>query len=237
METQHKKHDHVHKGYEHSHNKHHHNHTHTNEQKTKWVVILTAITMVVEISFGYWTNSMALLADGWHMASHVFALGLSWVAYYIARKYSQTDKYSFNKEKLLALAGFTSAVALLIVALLMAIESVQRLMNPMEIFFKEAILVAIVGLVVNIVSALFLHHDHEHRDHNIHSAYLHVLADGLTSMAAIVALTAGMVWNIYWLDCISGIISSIVITKWAVDLMNGSGKDLIDFRKNRTVER
>ena len=219
----------------HAENNHTHtkNHTHTNEQKTKWGVLLTAATMVVEISFGYWTNSMALLADGWHMASHVLALGLTWVAYYAARKYSQTENHSFNKGKLLALSGYTSAVALLIVAVLMAVESVQRLMNPVDIFFKEAIIVAIVGLIVNALSAVFLHHDHEHRDHNIHSAYLHVLADGLTSITSIIALTIGMFWQIYWLDCLSGIISSVVITKWAIDLMKGSGKDLIDYKKKQ----
>lgn len=221
---------HHHDNHSHHHN-HHHDHSHSNEQKTKWVVLLTAVTMVVEITFGYWTNSMALLADGWHMASHVFALGLTWIAYFVARKYSQTERYSFSKAKLLALSGFTSAVVLQIVAIIMAIEAIARLMNPVEIFFKEAIIVAIIGLIVNGVSALFLHHDHEHHDHNIRSAYLHVLADGLTSITAIIALVAGMYWNIYWLDCLSGIISSVVITKWAYDLMKGSGRDLIEFSK------
>lgn len=218
-----------HKKHAHSHGEHHHHHT--NEEKTKWVVILTAITMVAEISFGYWTNSMALLADGWHMASHVFALGLTWIAYFVARKYSQTETYSFSKEKILALSGYTSAVFLLLVAIIMAIESVGRLINPMEILFKEAIVVAIIGLIVNGVSAVFLHHDHDHGDHNIRSAYLHVLADGLTSLTAIVALIVGMYQNIYWLDSLSGIISSVVITKWAIDLIKGSGKDLINFKR------
>ena len=208
----------------------HHKNTRSNEEKTKWVVILTAITMVVEITFGYMTNSMALLADGWHMASHVLALGLTWIAYYAARKYSDTENYSFSKEKLLALSGFASAVALLLVAVFMAVESVTRLLNPVEILFSQAIAVAVIGLIVNGVSAIFLHHDQEHTDHNIHSAYLHVLADGLTSLTAIIALVVGMLWNIYWLDCLSGIISSIVITKWSVDLIKGSGKDLIEFK-------
>lgn len=230
----HKHSNHHHEAEEHSHS---HDHSHTNEQRTKWVVILTAITMVVEITFGYWTNSMALLADGWHMASHVFALGLTWIAYFVARKYSETENYSFSKTKLLALSGFTSAVVLQIVAIIMAIESFNRLLNPVEILFSQAIIVAVVGLIVNGVSALFLHHGHEHHDHNIRSAYLHVLADGLTSLTAIIALVAGMIWNIYWLDCLSGIISSIVITKWAIDLMKGSGKDLIDFRKHKTENR
>jgi cation diffusion facilitator family transporter len=187
--------------------------------------------MAVEIFFGYWTNSMALLADGYHMASHVFALGLSWAAYIISRKYSKTEKYSFEKSKLLALSGFTSAIVLIVIAVIMAIESIDRFFNPVEIKFGEAIFVAVIGLTVNVLSAVFLHHGHEHHDHNIRSAYLHVLADGLTSLTAIIALTAGMLYNLYSLDSISGIISSVVITKWAYGLIKGSGKDLINFKK------
>jgi len=223
-----------HKHTEHSHHEHHH-HDHSHEERTKWVVILTAITMVVEIFYGYWTGSMALLADGWHMASHVFALGLTWIAYFVARKYSETENYSFSKTKVLALSGFSSSVVLQIVAIIMAVESFHRLLNPVEILFSQAIVVAVIGLVVNGISAVFLHHGHEHHDHNIRSAYLHVLADGLTSLTAIVALVIGMYWKLYWLDCVSGIISSIVITKWAIDLMKGSGKDLIDFKKMEKV--
>lgn len=208
-----------------------HDHSHTHEQRTRWVVYLTAVTMVAEILFGTWTNSMALLADGWHMASHVFALGLTWIAYIVARKYAQSKTFSFSKKKLLALSGFTSAVVLQIVAVLMAIESVDRFMHPLSIKFNEAIYVAVIGLAVNGLSAFFLHHNHENHDHNIRSAYLHVLADGLTSITAIIALLAGKFYNLYSLDSISGIISSLVITKWAVDLMRGSGKDLIDFRR------
>jgi cation diffusion facilitator family transporter len=172
---------------------------------------------------------MALLADGYHMSSHVLALGLSWLAYFLARKYSDTDKYSFQKEKLLALSGFTSAIILQVIAVVMAVESFQRLISPLPIKFTEAIFVAAIGLVVNAVSALFLHHDHAHSDHNIRSAYLHVLADGLTSVTAIIALTAGMYYNLYSLDAISGLISSIVITRWAIQLIKGSGKTLINF--------
>lgn len=215
---------------------HHHNeqeHSRIHEQRTRWVVYLTAVTMGFEIVFGYWTNSMALLADGWHMASHVFALGLTWLAYVAARKFSDTDQYSFNKNKLLSLSGFTSAVALFIIAILMATESIDRFMHPMTIRFNEAIFVAIIGLIVNGLSAVFLHHNHEHHDHNIRSAYLHVLADGLTSITAIIALLAGKYYNLYALDSISGIISSIVITKWAIDLMKGAGKELIDFVKKQ----
>lgn len=219
-------------------NNHNHNHNHesdlslVHEKRTLWVVYLTAATMIIEIIFGYWTNSMALLADGYHMASHVFALGLAWIAYFVSRKYSSKEHYSFSKTKMLALSGFTSAIVLQIIAIIMAVQSFERLMNPLEIKFNEAIIIAIIGLIVNALSAYFLHHDHEHHDHNIRSAYLHVLADGLTSITAIIALTAGMYFKLYSLDSISGIISSVVITKWSFELIKGSGKDLIDFKSN-----
>mgnify|MGYP002403503444 CR=1 FL=1 len=231
----HRDHHHPHT-HEHNHNQNHahshDDHSHEHEIRTRWVVYLTAGTMAVEIFFGYWTGSMALLADGYHMASHVFALGLSWAAYIISRKYSKTEKYSFERSKLLALSGFTSAIVLVVIAVIMAIESTERFFNPVEIKFGEAIFVAVIGLTVNVLSAIFLHHGHEHHDHNIRSAYLHVLADGLTSLTAITALIAGMLYNLYSLDSISGIISSIVITKWAYGLIKGSGKDLINFKKN-----
>jgi len=208
--------------------------SYSNERRTSWVVYLTAGTMVVEIIFGYWTNSMALLADGYHMASHVFALGLAWIAYAVSRKYSRSEQFTFNKNKLLALSGFTSAIMLQIVAVVMAYQSLNRLQHPLTIKFSEAILVATTGLIVNALSAFFLHKDHEHHDHNIRSAYLHVLADGLTSVTAIIALTFGMLYNLFWLDSIGGIISSLVITKWSFDLIRGSGKELIDFVRNKT---
>lgn len=234
--SDHQHHDHHHPHtHEHNHD-HNHGHSHADhsgehEVRTRWVVYLTAGTMAVEIFFGYWTNSMALLADGYHMASHVFALGLSWAAYIIARKYSNSSKFSFSKSKLLALSGYTSAIVLLVIAVLMAVQSVERFFNPVTIKFEEAIFVAVAGLIVNALSAVFLHHGHEHHDHNIRSAYLHVLADGLTSVTAIIALTAGMFYNLYSLDSISGMISSVVITKWSYGLIKDSGKELVDFVK------
>lgn len=220
---------------EHTQNLAHSNHR--AEQKTKWVVILAAFTMVLEISFGHFTNSMALLADGWHMASHVFTLGLCWIAYFVARKYSAGQNHTFSEQKLLALSGFTSAAILPIIAIFMAVESFQRFLNPVEIHFGDAIMVAVIGLIVNIISAFFLHHDHhENHDHNLRSAYIHVLADGLTSLSAIVALIIGFYFKLYWVDCLSGILSSVVIVKWAIDLMKVSGKELVDFKleKNST---
>lgn len=210
-------------------------HSHISERQTRRVVYLTSAMMIVEIGFGYYTNSMALLADGWHMASHVFAIGLTWAAYIFTRKYSESEKFSFSQKKFLAISGFTSAVVLQIIAILMGYESVLRLFNPLPISFGEAIVVAVIGLIVNIVCALFLHDSHEH-DHNIRSAYWHVLADGLTSVTAIIALVGGMFLNLYALDSLSGIISSLVITKWAIDLIKGSGKDLIDYSERAKTE-
>ncbi len=220
--------NHTHHSHEHSHS---HSHAYANERKTRWVVYLTAVTMVLEIAFGYYTNSMALLADGFHMSTHTFALGLSWVAYVISRKYSNHGKFSFNSNKLLALSGYSSAVFLLAIAVYMAVESVSRLLNPLVIKFEEAIFVAFIGLAVNVISAFILSHDEHHSDHNIKAAYLHVIADALTSVTAIIALIGGMIWSIFSLDAISGILSAVVITKWSVDLIRNSGKDLIDFVK------
>lgn len=220
--------------HEHTHNHKHshtHSHTHVNERKTKWVVYLTAVTMVAEIGFGFYTNSMALLADGFHMSTHAFALGLAWLAYVLSRKYSNHKKFSFNGDKLLSLSGYSSALFLLVIAVLMAVESINRLLNPLVIKFGEAIFVASIGLIVNVLSAVILHHEEHHADHNIRAAYLHVLADGLTSLTAIIALLGGMLWKIYSLDAISGILSSIIITKWSIDLIRNSGRALIDFVK------
>lgn len=198
------------------------------ENKTMWVVLLTAITMVVEIIFGLTTKSMALLADGIHMGSHVLAIGLSWVAYIIVRKVSKNDSFKGNSYKILSLSGYSSGLMLLIFAVVIMVEAVQRFYNPVEIVYKEAILVAIIGLAVNIASAFLLHHDHEHSDHNIKAAYLHVLADALTSVSAIIGLTAAMIWEIPFIDTIAALISSLVIIKWSVGLLKDSGKVLLD---------
>lgn len=219
-------------------NHHHHPHDHNSldshqnqhESRTKWVVLLTAITMVAEIGFGYYTNSMALLADGWHMSSHVLAIGLTWFAYWVARRNHDNPRFVAGTGKILALSGYTSALLLQVIAIWMAIESVARFLNPQEIMFGEAIVVAVVGLIVNAVSAVMLHHKREDSDHNIRAAYLHVIADALTSLTAIAALTAGWLWKIYALDAVSGVICSIIITKWAYDLAKNSGKDLLDYK-------
>tara|TARA_R110002050_G_scaffold85090_1_gene181528 strand:+ start:17981 stop:18634 length:654 start_codon:yes stop_codon:yes gene_type:complete len=198
------------------------------ENKTMWVVLLTAITMVVEIVFGLTTKSMALLADGIHMGSHVLAIGLSWVAYVIVRKVSRSEKFKGNSDKILSLSGYSSGLMLLIFAIVILIEAIQRFYNPEDIVYKEAILVAIIGLVVNIASAFLLHHDHKHSDHNIRAAYLHVIADALTSLSAILGLIAAMIWDIPFMDTIAAIISSFVIVKWSIGLLKDSGKVLLD---------
>jgi cation diffusion facilitator family transporter len=205
-----------------------HNHLHQNERKTLWVVILTAVTMVVEIFYGITTNSMALLADGIHMGSHVLAIGLSWLAYVIVRKLSSKESFKGNTNKILSLSGYTSGLLLLVFAFGILVETVDRLLNPVDINFREAIFVAAVGLIVNVVSAMLLHHDHEHSDHNIKAAYLHVIADALTSLTAIIGLSAAMFWNIVWLDSLGAIISSFVIIRWSAGLLKSSGRTLLD---------
>ncbi|MBZ4675952.1 MAG: cation transporter [Anaerophaga sp.] len=205
---------------------------HNYENKTMWVVLLTAVTMVVEIIFGLTTKSMALLADGIHMGSHVLAIGLSWVAYIIVRKVSKSEKFTGNSDKILSLSGYSSGLMLLIFAVVIIVEAIQRFYNPVDIVYKEAILVAIIGLLVNIASAFILHHKHEHSDHNIRAAYLHVIADALTSVSAILGLTAAMIWDIPFIDTIAALISSFVIIKWSIGLLKDSGKVLLDINQN-----
>ena len=193
-----------------------------------WVVLLTAITMVVEIIFGLTTKSMALLADGIHMGSHVLAIGLSWMAYIVVRKVSGSKKFTGDSEKIISLAGYSSGLILLVFSIVIIVEAFKRFYNPVDIAYREAIMVAIIGLVVNIVSALVLHHDREHSDHNIRAAYLHVLAYALTSLSAILGLTAAALWNITYIDTISAVISSLVIIKWSIGLLKDSGEVLLD---------
>ena len=209
-----------------------HEHSHNHEQKTLWVVIITAATMVAEIIFGLSTKSMALLADGIHMGSHVLAIGLSWLAYVIVRRVTNRGTFTGKSEKILSLSGFSSGLMLLIFAVVILVEAIQRLYNPSAIQYSEAIFVAILGLLVNIGCAFLLRHDHNHTDHNIKSAYLHVIADALTSVTAIIGLTAAMIWNIVWLDALGAIISSFVIIKWSIGLLKDSGKVLLDIESS-----
>jgi len=201
------------------------------ERKTRLVVLLAAVTMIVEIFFGLRTNSMALLADGIHMGSHVLAIGLSWIAYVIVRRVSSDKKFTGDSNKILSLSGYTSGLILLIFAVVILFEAVQRFIVPSDIQFREAIVVAVIGLLINIISAFILHHEHEHSDHNIRAAYLHVIADALTSITAIAGLTAALIWNIIWFDALGGMLSSFVIIKWSVSLMKDSGRVLLDTKE------
>ena len=216
----------------HHHHEEHSPHTHqTFEQKTKWVLVIAFCTMILEIVGGSVTKSMALIAEGWHMGTHVFAIGLTFLAYRIVRKYLLSSKYSFSQDKMLSLAGFSNAIVLQIIALTILYESVDRIFHPISIAFNEAIIVACIGLVVNSISARILHHDHQHSDFNIRAAYMHVLSDIFTSITALCALLAAKYFNWYWADSFSGIVGSVVISVWAFTLIKGSGRVLIDWKK------
>ena len=204
------------------------------EQRTKYVLILTAATMVVEIIAGSVFGSMALLADGWHMGTHVAAFMIAIFAYRYARKHANNPAYTFGTGKVNVLGGFASAIALAIVALVMLVESLQRIVNPQTIHFNEAIIVACIGLFVNVVSAFLLkdnhsdtHHHHKH-DHNLKAAYFHVLADAITSVLAIVALVLGKLLGWNWLDPIMGIVGAIIITRWSYGLLKQTSPILLD---------
>jgi cation diffusion facilitator family transporter len=210
------------------------------ERRTRWVVGLTLATMTVEIAAGLAYGSMALLADGWHMGTHAAALGVAAFAYFYARRHSADPRYSFGTGKVGALGGFASAMGLAVVALLIFGESAGRLASPVAIRFDQAIGVACLGLAVNVACALLLredpHHHHEtgpaehthHHDHNLRGAYLHVLADALTSLLAIAALSAGKLLGWTWMDPIMGMVGSIVIARWSYGLLRDTSRVLLD---------
>lgn len=242
------------------------------EQRTRWVVYLTLSAMVVELAAGWLTGSMALLADGWHMGSHAAALGLSVFAYRFARRHARNTRFSFGTGKVSPLAGYTSALLLGVGALWLLLESADRLMNPVQIHYGEAIAVALLGLAVNLLSAWLLggahdhhghhHHGHQghgylqppahphehadhharatgghdHRDHNLRAAYLHVIADALTSLLAIVALSAGMLFGWGFLDPLMGVVGGLLIARWAWDLARESALTLLDAEDQSPTE-
>ena len=208
-----------------------------NAKRTLWVVALTVVMMVGEITAGYITGSMALLADGFHMATHAVALGIAAVAYGYAKRHASSQRYSFGTGKVGDLGGFASALILGMVSLGIGVESVMRLFQPTDVQFGTATLIAIAGLIVNIASALLLGHGHDHDDHdhahhgsdnNLKSAYVHVIADALTSVLAIVALLAGRYLGWVWLDPVMGIVGAIVIARWAWTLMGVTAGVLLD---------
>jgi cation diffusion facilitator family transporter len=207
---------------------------HARERGVRAVVILTATMMVVEIAAGYATGSMALVADGWHMATHVGALGIASVAYVVSRRFAGHRAFAFGTGKVHALSGYTSAVALGLVALLMMAESITRLIDPQTIDFVASLPVAIVGLLVNVASIWILDaHDEAreeglHHDHNHRAALLHVMADALTSAFAVTALIAGRSLGWTWLDPVTGIVGGAVILKWGFDLCRSAAAELLD---------
>lgn len=198
-----------------------------NEKKTAFVVLFSAATMVLEIIFGLFSKSMALLADGIHMGSHVLAIGLSWGAYILVRHLEKKDTHQVDTEKVLSLSAYTSGILLLAFALFILVEAAERFFSPaVEIRYTEAMIVAAIGMVVNIICAFVLHDAHGHQDYNRHSAYLHVLADALTSLGAIFGLICAMIWNIIWIDTLVAVVCSLVIIRWAKNLLFDTGKAL-----------
>ena len=214
-----------------------------NAQRTRWVVLLSAVMMVAEIVAGTLTGSMALVADGWHMATHTLALGVSALAYSFARRNNGDQRYSWGTGKVGSLAGFASALGLAAVALGILYESGVRLLEPRDVAFGDALIVAVIGLLVNLASAALLGHGHSHdhghdhdhahdhshgHDHNLRSAYLHVLADALTSVLAIAALAAGWWFGVGWLDAAVGVVGAVVILNWSRGLLAETAAVLLD---------
>lgn len=228
------------------------------QKKILIATILTAVMMILEILGGWIFNSMALLADGWHMSSHMLALGLAYFAYRMARQYASDSRFSFGTWKIEILAGYSSAILLMVVALLMGIQSIERLFNPVTIHFNEAIPIAVVGLAINLVCAWLLldgghehhhHHSHDHHhddhqhthDHHHHhdlnqkAAFLHVVADAVTSVLAIIALFAAKYFSWNFLDALLGIIGALLVAKWSWGLIQETGKTLLDAEMGHSV--
>ncbi|MEI9933070.1 MAG: CDF family Co(II)/Ni(II) efflux transporter DmeF [Rhizomicrobium sp.] len=207
------------------------------ERRTRLAATVTALFMVVEIAAGAMLGSMALLADGVHMATHVGALGLAAGAYFLARRHAENTRFTFGSGKFGDLAAFSSAIILGLIALGVAWESIERLLWPVAVRYSEALPIAVIGLLVNIVSAAILHEPHEHHDHahgdhhhdhNLRAAYVHVVADAATSLLAIGALAAGLFFHTTWLDPLVGVIGAGVIASWSYGLIRDSGMVLLD---------
>ncbi|OYO28110.1 CDF family Co(II)/Ni(II) efflux transporter DmeF [Janthinobacterium sp. PC23-8] len=227
------------------------------ERRARVVMWITLATMVLEIVAGWWYNSMALLADGWHMSSHALAIGLAAFAYAASRRHARDPRFAFGTWKIEILAGYTSAILLLCVAVLMVAASVERLFSPQAIHYPQALAVAGVGLAVNLACALILggHHDHDHghghhghghdhehhHDHgedlNMKAAYVHVLADAATSVLAMLALAGAWVFGWNWLDPVMGVAGAVLVALWAKQLMQETGKVLLDREMDHPVVR
>jgi len=223
---------------------------HRNEKRMAWVLLITFLMMIIEIVVGTVSGSMALLADGWHMASHAGALFVTWLAYRLSRSPRVNRQLTFGAGKLIPLGGYTSALFLGLIAVWMAVESVLRLAHPTSIHFSEAIEVAILGLLVNLVCAWVLREKHTHshsheadhapeefmHDHNMRSAYIHVLADALTSILAIAALAIGWWKGWVWCDAVVGLIGAVVILNWSVQLVRDTVWELLDAH-SKSIDR
>ena len=226
-------------------------HKRPGESRTIIVIVVTTAMMVVEIATGMLFGSMALLADGLHMASHTAALSINAFAYIYARRHAHDERFSFGTGKVNALGGFSGAVLLAVFAAMMAVESVVRLFNPVAIAFNQAIFVAIIGLMVNGLSMFILDHKdgahrghdhghdggHHHHDHNLRSAYLHVLADALTSFLAIFALLAAKYFGLIWMDPLMGIVGAIMVSRWSIGLLVDTSHVLLDRQAPVDIQR
>ena len=215
------------------------------EFRTFIVIAITSSMMLVEIVAGLAFGSMALLADGLHMGSHTIALSINAFAYVYARHNANNERYSFGTGKVNTLGGYTGAILLAVVASMMAWESVERLIAPVSIAFNQAIIVAVLGLVVNGASVFILginqrhghehHHDHRH-DHNLRSAYFHVLADAITSLLAIFALLVGKYFGAVWMDSVMGVVGAALVARWSLGLLKSTGVILLDQQSSKETQ-
>jgi cation diffusion facilitator family transporter len=218
------------------------------ESRARAAAIVTALFMVVEIAAGLIFRSMALLADGIHMATHVGALGLAAAAYWLARRHVANTRFTFGSGKFGDLAAFASAVVLGVIAIAVAVESVERLLTPVAVAYRDALIIAAIGLAVNVICAFILadshdhHHGHAHghhhaNDHNMRAAYVHVLADAATSVLALAALAGGLFFGLAWLDPLVGLIGAAVIASWSYGLIRDSGMVLLDAEADPDLAR
>lgn len=203
-----------------------------NAKKTLAVIVITILTMIAEIVFGHLSNSMALLSDGWHMGTHALALSVTFVAFVMIKKFQNSEIFPNGVGKISPFAGFISALFLGVTGIFVLIESTMRFFNPLEIGFNTAILVAIIGLVVNGACLLVMQSKNSENDYNYKAAYLHILTDALTSIFAIVALLAGKYFGLYFLDPVMGLLGGWLILRWSICLIKDTSVILLDMRKN-----
>lgn len=208
------------------HHDHTHYHIHTNERSTKIVVVLSVFTMLLELYFGYANHSVSLTMDGWHMLTHVLVMGLAWAAYWYLKQRHNENNLKL-KEKVISLSAFASAVVLLLVTLVMMVESVMKFFNLDVDASNGALAVSVIGLIVNGASAFLLHREEEHRDLNMHAAYLHVVSDIVISVFAIISLFAARFFGLKILDPICGLLGAIIIIRWAVGLVRKSWRQIL----------